>query len=407
MNIVIQKFGGTSVSSRDMREYAISHIEKAVQQGYSVVVVVSAMGRVGEPYATDTLLSLIPDTDEASLRDRDLLMSCGETISAVVFGSMLRSFGYDVTVLTGAQAGIRTSSDFSNARIETIDPSQILEELQASRIVIVTGFQGITKDGFITTLGRGGSDTTATVLGVALDAQWIDIFTDVNGIMTADPRIVDGANKLDRVTYNEICNLAYGGAKVIHPRAVELAMQKNIPIRVRSTMSDDEGTLVTNEMPFLEARVTKDRILTGVTHTTNLTQIRVSSPSGERGFQSTVFQTVAKAGISVDFFNVTPSVVVFTVPQTRAQEAVTILTALSLHVDVVPNVAKVSAVGAGIHGVPGVMARIVQILTDERIEILQSADSNTTIWCLVHEEDAVQAVRVIHNQFDLQAKGGV
>ncbi len=407
MNILIQKFGGTSVSSRDMRAHAIAHIEKAVSQGYSVVVVVSAMGRTGEPYATDTLLSLIPDADEASLRDRDLLMSCGEAISAVVFGSMLRSFGYEVTVLTGAQAGIRTSADYSNARIETIDPSRILEELQASRIVVVTGFQGMTKEGFITTLGRGGSDTTATALGVALDAQWIDIFTDVNGIMTADPRIVDGANKLDRVTYNEICNLAYGGAKVIHPRAVELAMQKNIPIRVRSTMSDDEGTLVTNEMPFLEARVTKDRILTGVTHTTNLTQIKVSSPMGERGFQSTVFQTVAQAGISVDFFNVTPNVVVFTVPQTKAREAVTILTALSLHVDTVPNVAKVSAVGAGIHGVPGVMARIVQILTDEGIEILQSADSNTTIWCLVHEEDAVQAVRAIHNQFDLHTKGGV
>ncbi len=407
MNIVIQKFGGTSVSSRDMRAYAIAHIEKAVSQGNSVVVVVSAMGRAGEPYATDTLLSLIPDTDEASLRDRDLLMSCGEAISAVVFGSMLRSFGYEVTVLTGAQAGIRTSSDYSNARIETIDPSRILEELQASRIVVVTGFQGMTKDGFITTLGRGGSDTTATALGVALNAAWIDIFTDVNGIMTADPRIVDGANKLERVTYNEICNLAYGGAKVIHPRAVELAMQKNIPIRVRSTMSDDEGTLVTNEMPFLEARVTRDRILTGVTHTTNLTQIKVSSPSGERGFQSIVFQTVAKAGISVDFFNVTPNVVVFTVPQNKAKEAENLLTALSLHVDMVPNVAKVSAVGAGIHGVPGVMARIVQILTNEGIEILQSADSNTTIWCLVHEEDAVQAVRAIHNQFDLQTKGGV
>nr|NNM90192.1 aspartate kinase [Bacilli bacterium] len=407
MKIGVQKFGGTSVSSREMRERAIAHIEKALEDpNMHIVVVVSAMGRIGEPYATDTLLSLIPDSDTASMRDRDLLMSCGETISAVVFGSMLRSYGHDVAVLTGFQAGIKTTQDFGNARIETIDPTRILAELKAKRVVVVTGFQGAAAEHEITTLGRGGSDTTATALGVALDAMWIDIFTDVDGIMTADPRIVDSVSKLDRVTYNEICNLAYAGAKVIHPRAVELAMQKNIPIRVRSTMSDDEGTLVTNETPMLESRMTNDRILTGVTHTTNITQLKVTSPTGKKGFQAEVFQTVAKAGISVDFFNVTPHEVAFTVPKGRAKEAVSLLMAKEMDVHTVSEVAKVSAIGAGIHGVPGVMARIVQILTLAEIEILQSADSNTTIWCLVHEHDAIAAVRAIHDHFDLSLRGG-
>lgn len=406
MNILIQKFGGTSVSSRAMRELAIGHITQAREKGYAVVVVVSAMGRAGDPYATDTLLSLVPMDDDLTDRDSDLLMSCGETISSVVFGAMLRARGFEVTVLSGGQAGIRTSSEFGNARIAEIDPSRMLAELRQERIVIVSGFQGTTVDGEVTTLGRGGSDTTATALGVALDAERIDIFTDVEGIMTADPRLVDGAVRLDRVTYTEICNFAYQGAKVIHPRAVELAMQKNIPIRVRATRSSDEGTLVTSASHEWETLHAQDRILTGVTHSANLTQIRVSHPTRSTGFQTHVFTAMANAGISVDFFNVTPDEVVFTVPADRAGRAQMILEQLGLAVRVVPEVAKVAAVGAGIHGVPGVMARIVSALADEDIEILQSADSNTTIWCLVHEVDLVKAIRAIHQRFDLHALGG-
>jgi len=371
-----------------------------------VVVVVSAMGRAGDPYATDTLLSLVPTDDDLTDRDSDLLLSCGETISSVVFGAMLRARGYEVTVLSGGQAGIRTSSEFGNARISEIDPSRMLAELRQERIVIVSGFQGTTVDGEITTLGRGGSDTTATALGVALDAKRIDIFTDVEGIMTADPRLVHGAVRLDRVTYTEICNFAYQGAKVIHPRAVELAMQKNIPIRVRATRSSDEGTLVTSASHEWETVHARDRILTGVTHSANLTQIRVSHPTRSTGFQTLVFTAMANAGISVDFFNVTPEEVVFTVPADRAGGAQNILEEIGLAVRVVPDVAKVAAVGAGIHGVPGVMARIVSALADEDIEILQSADSNTTIWCLVHEVDLVKAIRAIHHRFDLHALGG-
>lgn len=407
MGIVVQKFGGTSVSERAVRALAIEHIEDALSAGHQVVVVVSAMGRTGDPYATDTLLGLIGGEDEMTARDSDLLVSCGETISSVVFGAMLRGQGHDVVVLTGAQAGIQTSVQFGNARIAEIDPARILRELEAGKIVVVGGFQGITEDGETTTLGRGGSDTTATALGVALNAEYIDIFTDVDGIMTADPRIVDNAVRLAHVTYSEICNFAYQGAKVIHPRAVELAMQKNIPIRVRSTRSKDPGTLVTSAPHQLEARPTQDRILTGITHSSRLTQVKVMRTDLRPDFQTSVFQSMAQCNISVDFFNATPTEVVFTVPESQTRYAVATLRELGLQVETVPQVAKVASVGAGIHGVPGVMARIVEALAENGIEILQSADSNTTIWCLVHERDVVTAVRAIHEKFDLHTIGGM
>lgn len=407
MRIIVQKFGGTSVSSREVRELAIEHIEDALAKEYKVVVVVSAMGRSGDPYATDTLLNLIPHEDKGVARDLDQLMACGEMISAVIFAAMLRARGHEVTVLSGAQAGVVTNGDFGNARIANINPERMLAELEADRIVVVTGFQGVTSDGETTTLGRGGSDTSATALGVALDAEMIDIFTDVDGIMTADPRIVDNASRLRQVTYAEISNLAYFGAKVIHPRAVEIAMQKNIPIRVRSTFSKEPGTLVTNESAFLEGHQASDRILTGVTHSSNITQIRVQRSEQQVNFQTAVFRSMAKLGISVDFFNITPEEVVYTIPTQRVEQAMAALTELGFVVRTVPNVAKIAAVGAGIHGVVGVTAKIVDALSEEGIEILQSADSNTTIWCLVHDKDTVRAVRAIHNKFGLHKLGGL
>ncbi len=407
MKIIVQKFGGTSVSTREVRELAIEHIEDTLAQGYKVVVVVSAMGRSGEPYATDTLINLIPKEDKVNNRDLDLLMSCGELISAVIFSAMLRARGHEVTVLSGEQAGIVTNGDFGNARIASINPERILSELEANRIVVVTGFQGATPDGETTTLGRGGSDTSATALGVALNAELIDIFTDVDGIMTADPRIVSNASRLHQVTYAEISNLAYYGAKVIHPRAVEIAMQKNIPIRVRSTLSKDPGTLVTNGAAYFEGQHTSDRILTGVTHSSNITQIRVTRSGSEtHNFQTVVFQTMARMGISVDFFNISPDEVVYTIPNYRVEQALAALKDLGFEVLTVPDVAKIAAVGAGIHGVPGVTAKIVEALSEEGIEILQSADSNTTIWCLVHDKDTIRAVRAIHDKFGLHTLGG-
>lgn len=402
MRIIVQKFGGTSVATRENRLKAIEHIEDAVRSGYHVVVVLSAMGRKGEPYATDTLLDLLGLGTACSNREKDLLMSCGEVISSVVFSSMLHEQGYDNIVLTGGQAGILTNNDHSNAQIITITPGRILNELEKGKIVIVAGFQGMTETGDITTLGRGGSDTTATALGVALDAEVVDIFTDVDGIMTADPRIVNDARKLHAVTYTEICNLAYSGAKVIHPRAVEIAMQKNIPVRVRSTLSKDEGTWIVSqsEQDRMEPRSLQDRILTGITQTSRITQLQIAT-SPMRGNQLQIFKAMAENGISVDFISVSPGAVAYTVSQADSEKAVGILRELGFEPEITPNCAKISAVGAGIAGVPGVMAMIVEALAEEGIEILQSADSHTTIWCLVREEHMSKAVRALHGKFKL------
>jgi aspartate kinase len=226
MKVIVQKFGGTSVATSQMRERVLHHIQTALAEDYQVVAVVSAMGRKGEPYATDTLLELTKGEQLKNLssREQDLLLSCGEIISASVLSSLLTHHEIQNCVLTGGQAGIITNNQYSNAQIVSLNPKRLHEELNQGKVVIVTGFQGQTADGEITTLGRGGSDTTATALGVALNAEYVDIFTDVDGVLTADPRIVEEATPLEMVTYTEMCNLAFQGAKVVHPRAVEIAM---------------------------------------------------------------------------------------------------------------------------------------------------------------------------------------
>ena len=224
MKIIVQKFGGTSVRDEKGRTHAKKHIQSALDEGYKVVVVVSAMGRKGEPYATDTLLSLIHSSERLiSNRETDLLLSCGEIISSIVFTDMLLSKGIQATALTGAQAGFLTNNDHTNAKIIEMKCDRLIQQFNQYDVVVVAGFQGRTKYGDMTTLGRGGSDTSAAALGAALNADFIDIFTDVEGIMTADPRIAENARPLSVVTYTEVCNMAYQGAKVIHPRAVEIA----------------------------------------------------------------------------------------------------------------------------------------------------------------------------------------
>jgi len=398
VKIIVQKFGGTSVATREARIAAVAHIEQALAEEYRVVVVVSAMGRRGDPYATDTLLSVVDETDHVAKRDLDILMSCGEAISAVVFASALRSVGHDVTVLNGHQAGIVTTHHYSDARILEIHPGRILDELEHGKIVIVMGFQGATAEGDITTLGRGGSDTTATALGVALNAEMVDIFTDVDGIMTADPRIVTDAKMLTRMTYAEICNLAYMGAKVIHPRAVEIAMQKNIPIRVRSTYSTDPGTLVTSSSAAMEAAGLKERFVTGVTQSTNVTQLSVH-PHELRA--ATVFRAMSDHDISVDFISVSLTAIAYTVQERDVNRAIDVLEQLGANPHVLPDCAKVSVVGAGIAGTPGIMATIMSALAADDIDVLQTADSHTTIWCLVRHVQMAAAVRALHRAFHL------
>ncbi|WP_426446998.1 aspartate kinase [Paenibacillus sp. S-38] len=403
MKILVQKFGGTSLSTAEARAHVIEHIEDALNQGYKPVVVVSAMGRKGEPYATDTLLGWAASNGNAlSPRERDMLLVCGELISAATLCSLLNAHGLPATVLTGAQAGIRTNADFGNAQILSIEPVRILEGLEQGKVVIVAGFQGQTEEGDFTTLGRGGSDTSATALGAALHAEMVDIFTDVSGILTADPRIVADAKPLPIVSYVEICNMAHLGAKVIHPRAVEVAMHAGIPVRVRSTFSKDPGTLVTHPSVLKSGPgAVQDRFVTGIAHVAGVSQIRVTPQEGSFDLQLSVFKAMAQERISVDFINVNPSGVVYTVFDHEAPRAAKKLEELGLTPHITPNCAKVSVIGGGMNGVPGIMAHIVEALTKEDISILQSADSNTTIWVLVEEHDMAKAVRALHKQFEL------
>lgn len=403
MKIIVQKFGGTSLQHADVRQHAVEHIKKAREQGYQVVVVVSAMGRKGDPYATETLINLVQEEGRVGTdKEQDLLLACGEMISSILMASKLNAQDIPAVAFTGKDAGIITNDDFGNAHILNIQPQPILEQLNQGKVVVVCGFQGATENGDITTLGRGASDTSATALGAALKAEVVDIFTDVNGIMTADPRIVEDASKLNWVTYNEICNLAYQGAKVIHPRAVEIAMHHQLPIRVRSTQSDDEGTLVTSirQIKQLEGSL-HDRLITGIAQVPHVSQIKVFAKEGDYELQLKVFKAMAENRISVDFINVNPTGVVYTVFEHVTDKAISILHELGYEPVVERFCAKVSTVGAGMAGVPGVMAQIVEALTTEDIQILQSADSHTTIWVLVKEEDMVRAVKALHRKFEL------
>ncbi len=403
MKIIIQKFGGTSVRDEKSRLQAMKHIKQAIAENYKVVVVVSAMGRKGDPYATDTLLSLIENSHSfITKRESDLLLSCGEIISSVVFTNMLVEYGIRATALTGAQAGFRTNHDYSNAKIVEMKCERIRKELEKHEVIVVAGFQGAAKNGDVTTLGRGGSDTSAAALGVALNAEMIDIFTDVEGIMTADPRIVANARPLILLTYTEVCNMAYQGAKVIHPRAVEIVMQAKIPIRIRSNESDNLGTLVTCFQREQNKVDMNERLITGIAHLSHISQIKVFAKKNQYNLQAEVFQAMANEGISVDFINIYPNGVTYTVTHEMTEKAISILTSLGHYPKVERECAKVSVIGAGMQGVPGVASKIVTTLSEKEIRILQSADSHTTIWVLVKQIDLVKAVNALHDAFHLE-----
>lgn len=404
MKILVQKFGGTSVATVERRRQVVHKISAELKAGYQVIVVVSAMGRQGEAYATDTLLSLVGAQNPViSKKDLDLLMACGEIISGVVLASDMEREGIEATCLTGGQAGIITNDCFTDARILKVKPKEILKELENGKVVIVAGFQGMTEEGKVTTLGRGGSDTTAAALGVALNAERVDIYTDVDGVKTADPRIVDEAKTLTAVTYNEICQLAREGAKVIHPRAVEIAMQANIPLCIKNTFSEAAGTWVTSGAGRGGGLtdITRDRVITGITQKENISQLVIVNAAGDDSLPMKAFQSLADADISVDFISICTEKVMLTVKDEERDQAMSLLRSLGFTVTAKENCAKVAAVGAAMTGVPGVMAGVVEALTESGIKILQSADSYTTIWCLVEQKDMKNAVRALHTKFKL------
>jgi aspartate kinase len=405
LKIAVQKFGGTSLTTPELRSRVSSIISSTISSGRKVVVVVSAIGRDNDPYATDTLIKLVKEINQQPLtREMDLIMSCGEIISGVLLANYLSQTGIKSRFLTGQQAGVVTDDNFGNAHVLYVNPRNILEDLEKGFTPVVAGFQGISENGELTTLGRGGSDTTASALGVALNAEIIDIFTDVEGIMTADPRIVNNARLLEAISYNEICQLAREGARVVHPRAIEIAMQGNVPLRVRSTNLDNPGTLISNQPYDINApRLIKDQLITGITYTSNLTQIKIegSKSNGKAQLELNVFKSLAGAGISVDFINVQIDRIVFTINSDQAEQARRVLQAINIEPAMEINCAKVAVVGAAMTGIPGVMATVVAALNAQDINILQSGDSYTNIWCLVKEKDLEKAVNALHDKFKL------
>lgn len=409
MKIIVQKYGGTSLATPELRARVCDIIAAHRTEETAIVVVVSAMGRENAAYATDTLINLIKENNpDPPMREMDILMSCGETIAGVLLTSHLCARGIKARFLSGEQAGIITDGNYGNAHILYVNPQHLWENLNAGMVVVVAGFQGVSEQGERTTLGRGGSDTTASALGVALDAEYIDIFTDVEGVMTADPRIVGNARLLNAVTYNEICQMAREGAKVVHPRAVEIAMQKNIPLRVRSTFTDSVGTIVANQIPVLDnrARIIADRLITGITYTSNIAQVKISIGSQPecKGIDLKIFKSLALADISVDFITVQPEAIRFTVNKELAPKTREVLKSLDLSFDIALNCAKVAIVGAAMTGIPGVMSKVVEALSDNDIPILQSGDSYTNIWCLVNRMDMEKAVQALHDKFELGNK---
>ncbi|NLZ38276.1 MAG: aspartate kinase [Firmicutes bacterium] len=406
MKIVVQKFGGSSVASPSLRKEVVQRVREAQMLGYKPVVVVSAMGRAGDPYATDTLKDLMISANgggEPSLRDMDLIMSCGEIISAVVMASTLCAHGIPSLALTGGQAGLVTDGNYGNAQVETFNPERLLAHLRNDEVAVVAGFQGVTLEGEINTLGRGGSDTSAVVLGAGLGAERVEIFTDVSGIMTADPRLVANARIIDHLTYNEVCQLAYEGAKVIHPRAVEVAMQHNVPLVVKHLSESRKGTLISSEVH----EKTKlhfnrgNRIITGLAHVPGLIQVIVTMDEDDAEMELKLFNSLAEAHISIDMISIFPERKSFTIQQEDSEQTEKILQSLGLSYRLVTNCAKVAVVGLGMRNIPGVMASVVQALKNTNIRIMQTGDSNITISLLIREDDLSEALCTLHDHFHL------
>lgn len=402
MNIIIQKFGGTSVSDDEIRGQAINRIIYGIEKEFKPVIVVSAMGRHGDPYATDTLIDFVKSIGvKPNPREMDILMSCGEIISAVVLSNTLKLRGYNVEVFTGGQAGIVTDENYSNAKILEVNPRNIIKSLEKGNIPIIAGFQGMTRDGNITTLGRGGSDVTAAIMGEALNAEAIEIYTDVDGIMTADPRIVPDASMIDSMPYDEVFQMAEYGSKVIHPKAVEIAMKSNIPIVIKNTKTDLDGTLITNDYRILKNRkVNGDKIITSVAQIDNRVQISIR-PKDENQNNEILFNSMAKAGISIDMINIYPDKIYFIIDNEFLDILDKVLKELQYKYEIINNCSKVTIIGTKMGGVPGVMAKMVSALSKEDIEILQTSDSHTIISCLIHSGYTDKAINALHKYFKL------
>lgn len=394
------KFGGTSVATPEGREAISRRVIASLECGVAPLLVVSAMGRAGAPYATDTLLGLV-DSLPADDRERDLIASTGELIAAVVTAHELRAAGVDARAFTGAEAGIGTDGLYGHATVTDIHPDALVAAIARGVVPVVAGFQGVAPSGELTTLGRGGSDTTACALGVALEADAVEIYTDVDGVMSADPRSCDGASVLTTIGAEELFQMARHGARVVHTPAAELALEAGLAVRVRNTFSDHPGTLVADLATYQPRSVA-----TAVSHATGVTRIRVSLPAPEgtrehMAAQARIYRALADADVSVDMFTPAGDALVFTLLDGEVAAAETVLGVLGYPSETRSGLAKVTLIGAGMHGVPGVVARVAECLLGAGVTVLQTADSHTTISVLVPAGDVEHAIGALHEGFAL------
>jgi aspartate kinase len=397
--LVVQKFGGTSVATPEGREAVCARVRARVDDGALVVVVVSAMGRRGAPYATDTLLGLLGDAPDP--READMLSACGEVIAAAVLAHELRAKGIAAHALTGREAGVVTDRAFGEASVLGVDARALTALLARGFVPVVAGFQGATAEGDTTTLGRGGSDTTACAIGSALHADVVEIHTDVDGVMSADPRTCDAARVLDALQFEELFQMARSGAKVMHAPAAEIAMAAGVPVRVLNARGSGAGTLV-SDASSLEGGL-RPRIATAVSHSDGVTRFVVSLPEGPHRSEAVtaLFRTMAESLVSLDMFTPLGHLLAFSVDAGCADLAARSLASLGLTYERADGLAKVTLVGAGMHGIPGVMARVAESLTSAGIDILQSADSHYTISVLVAGDDLSGAIDSLHTEFGL------
>lgn len=392
MKILIQKFGGTSVSTPERRSIVANKVIAAKEKGFSPVVVVSAMGRKNDPYSTDTLLSLAGGSSTSlRYRELDLIMCCGELISTVVMAEEFCSRGYKAVALTGGNAGIITDNTYGSAEILKVECERLTKLLSKGVIPIVAGFQGVTSQGDLTTIGRGGSDVTAAVLGSALKAECVEIYTDVDGVMTADPRIVPDAKLIDEISYDAVFQLADEGAKVVHPRAVEYAMRSGVPMVVKNTMSDSAGTIVS------AGSLIRNRPLTAITSLKDRAQFTINTENWT--CDKDALTLLSENGISIDLINIFPDKDIFTVDGKDAAKTEELLQTASAKYSLVSSCSKVSIHDTSMRGTPGFMAKILKALAKGNIKVLQTADSHSTIWCLVMEKDSDRAVQLLHKAF--------
>ncbi|MBI4682222.1 MAG: aspartate kinase [Nitrospirae bacterium] len=406
MALIVQKYGGTSVANTERIKAVAERVVATARQGNKVIVVVSAMS--GE---TDKLVGFAHAiTERPDEREMDLLLSSGERITSALTAMAIQNMGHGSMSFTGRQVGIRTDSSHTKAMIESIEAGRLTAALDEGKIPVVAGFQGIDEFSDVTTLGRGGSDTTAVAIAAALKADLCEIYTDVEGVYTADPRIVPDARKMDRVYYDEMLEMASLGAKVLHGRSVEFAKKYNVPLVVRSSFNQAPGTLVTKEDGGMEKVV-----ITGITHDKNQTRITLKGVPDRPGIAARIFNAIAKANINVDMIvqNISSADsatdLSFTVSKAEADRAFEITQKISEELgskgaSINKEVAKVSIVGVGMQSHFGVAAQMFETLSREGINIKMISTSEIKISCIVDVKHMEAAVKALHESFNL-AKG--